>query len=297
VAKVTDATRFDALDAFYGAAIAAGGPHATKWLLAQTLADATQRRGLLDTIPLGGVERLIDVGTGLGPLALELAAPGAREVVGIDRDAKALDIARAAAAALDLGDAVRFIEADACELAHRLPVELPQWFASANPGADLAIVRLLLQHLGAPLEALRSVVATLRHGGMLWLFDVDDGLSVSWPPLCAPALELEAAFAAYQASYGGDREIGRRLPELCTACDLLVREVRVVPVVSYATSRPGDTDRAAALLRIHDVRAGLDATGVLSAARCDALLAAYAGEASVTRLRVESQVLVLAQRP
>jgi SAM-dependent methyltransferase len=108
---------------------------------------------LLETEPLGGLDAL-DVGTGTGRLALALG-PRCRRVLGIDRDAEALDEARRRAAAAGL-TSVEFAAVDAEARADYLD-PIPGWGRPTLVVAHLCMSEAIIAAAGrtlAPGEAL-----------------------------------------------------------------------------------------------------------------------------------------------
>jgi ubiquinone/menaquinone biosynthesis C-methylase UbiE len=102
-----------------------------------------------------GDEKVLDVGTGAGALALALA-PLVREVVGLDRVPELLALARERAESL--GN-VEFVEGDAM----RLP------FADAS--FDLAATRSTLHHVPRPELLIAELVRVTRTGGRVLVVD------------------------------------------------------------------------------------------------------------------------------
>ena len=105
--------------------------------------------------------RVLDVGSGSGDVALlaaELVGPEG-EVVGVDVDGAALDIARERTKALGLSS-VTFVEGDA------RTVEL-------DGGFDAVVGRLVLMYWGDATEALRRLAAHVRPGGVVAFQELD----------------------------------------------------------------------------------------------------------------------------
>jgi ubiquinone/menaquinone biosynthesis C-methylase UbiE len=117
--------------------------------------------------PLRGDERVLDVGTGAGTLALALA-PLVGEVVGLDIVPELLEAARSDAPAN-----VIFLEGEAT----KLPFE--------DCSFDLACSRRTLHHVGRPELAIAELTRVCRAGGRVF---VDDQIAPVDP---LAALELD----------------------------------------------------------------------------------------------------------
>ena len=166
---------------------------------AGSIAGATE--ALLRAAGIGGPMRVLDLGTGLGHVAFQVADlldPGG-SVLGVDQAPRLLDIAerrRAAAGAENIG----FLQADARAF-------------TADAPFDAIVARLLLFHLPDREEVLRRQLAALRPGGTMVVVEFDIGAMRAEPeaPLVeAVRLWIEAAFR----SAGADPRIGAQAGQL-----------------------------------------------------------------------------------
>jgi ubiquinone/menaquinone biosynthesis C-methylase UbiE len=166
---------------------------------ASSIAGATE--ALLRAAGIGGPMRVLDLGTGLGHVAFqvaELLAPGG-SVLGVDQAERLLEIAerrRAAAGAENIG----FVHADARSF-------------SPSEAFDAIVARLLLFHLPDREEILRRQLAALRPGGTMVLVEFDIGAMRAEPEV--PLVEalrgwIEAAFRLA----GADPRIGAQAGQL-----------------------------------------------------------------------------------
>jgi SAM-dependent methyltransferase len=166
---------------------------------AASIAGATD--ALLRAAGIGGPMRVLDLGTGLGHVAFQVAdiLDPEGSVLGVDRTKRLLEIAerrRAAAGA----ENVRFVEADVRE------------FSTDEP-FDAVVARLLLFHLPDREAVLQRQVDALRRGGTMVIVEFDLGASRAEPEV--PLVEtvggwIEAAFR----SAGADPRIGARAGQL-----------------------------------------------------------------------------------
>jgi demethylmenaquinone methyltransferase / 2-methoxy-6-polyprenyl-1,4-benzoquinol methylase len=128
--------------------------------------DPRWRRFMVSRIPASAV-RVLDVATGTGAVAIELAraAPG-RRVVGIDQSPEMLAVAR--------------------ERSRGLPIELVEGRAESLPFGDAEFDALtftyLLRYVDDPLATMRELARVVRPGGVVAMleFDVPRG---AWRPL------------------------------------------------------------------------------------------------------------------
>jgi ubiquinone/menaquinone biosynthesis C-methylase UbiE len=166
---------------------------------ASSIAGATE--ALLRAAGIGGPMRVLDLGTGLGHVAFQVADlldPGG-SVLGVDQAERLLEIAerrRAAAGAENIG----FLQADA------------RTFSASEP-FDAIVARLLLFHLPDREEVLRRQLDALRPGGTMVLVEFDIGAMRAEPEV--PLVEavrgwIEAAFRLA----GADPRIGTQAGQL-----------------------------------------------------------------------------------
>jgi len=175
-------------------------PDDHRWLYWQTIATRNARQAFLDGLPLTAHTRWLDLGVGLGALALEaLVRNPALLCDAVDHDPRMLTFCRQAAEVLGLRGRLRLHEADAGEL---------PW---PNERFDVVTARYLFQHLPRPLDAAREAFRVLAAGGRLVVVDIDDGGVLTDPPPPPAAAALLDAVRTVQAGAGGDRTIGRKL--------------------------------------------------------------------------------------
>jgi ubiquinone/menaquinone biosynthesis C-methylase UbiE len=145
---------------------------------------------------------LVDLGSGTGRLLLRLKErfPGLA-ITGVEIDATLIDTAIRSFAKAGM-DVPVFINASI------LNTPLP------DAAFDVAVFRLVLEHLPEPLQVLREAARILKPGGRIVAIDNDFDFHLrTWPPMH----ELDDYYAAYceaREKDGGHPRIGRQLPVL-----------------------------------------------------------------------------------
>jgi SAM-dependent methyltransferase len=163
----------------------------------------------LRELDLQGGERILDVGSGLGPLTRAMAkraGEGAR-VVGIECDIDQIAEARRQACVDKDEGLVELRQGDALSL----PLRDEEWGSF-----DLAHTRFLLEHVSDPLGVVRAMVRSVRPGGRIVLADDDHDVLRLWPE--PPG--FTSLWQAYVRGYdrlGNDPYVGRRLVGLLHA--------------------------------------------------------------------------------
>lgn len=117
--------------------------------------------GLLESIIVGENATVLEIGSGPGELALEIARRRpADDIVGIDLADAMIETAGRRAVAERLDDRVRFVLADAA----RLPL--------ADDSIDVAVSTLSLHHWADPPAVFREIGRVLRPGAVALIYDL-----------------------------------------------------------------------------------------------------------------------------
>jgi SAM-dependent methyltransferase len=162
---------------------------------------ALELPAILEALPQGG--RLADLGCGMGLLAdaVAQARPDA-QVHGFDADAGAVELSRRR-----FGSQGRILFE-----ARRAEAGPPAGF----PGADVAVLRLVLMHLPEPGAVLAALAPWLAPGGTLHVLEGDDR-EFRFEPGLPASEEVLGIMEAVQVARGGSRRLGRDVPALLEA--------------------------------------------------------------------------------
>jgi len=172
-------------------------------------------------------ERALDVGSGLGQFARDLARATGALVVGVERSPEQLARAEALAHEAGEGGLVEFRAGDALAL----PLAPSEWGSF-----DLAHARFLLEHVPAPQEVVNGMARAVRSGGRVVLEDDDHEALRLWPE--PPG--VMTVWRAYMRTYdrlGNDPIIGRRLVELLANAGLAPRRI-ALPLFGACAGEP-----------------------------------------------------------
>lgn len=156
--------------------------------------------GCLEALSPRADELVLDLGCGEGEFTARIASR-ARRVVAVDRDARALDLARSRSPQVEyrLGDA------------HALPLRDEEW-----GGFDVVHARFLLESARDPANVVVQMMRAVRRGGRVVLADDDHEALCLWPE-CHHFSRAWAAYLRCFDSRGNDSIVGRRLVELLAA--------------------------------------------------------------------------------
>jgi len=204
----------------------------------QSYIEAFGQRRLLKQIKPG--MKILDVGCGAGSVSMLLAqATGPDGTLhGVDLEPEQLDRARARAEAEGLSNTT-FQTADAT----RLPFK--------DESFDFIYAKFLLLHLPDPMAALADMYRVLRPGGTLFIYDIDTGGAMFWPP-GIPAEQAWDLIVQGLTSAGADVHIGRKLFSYLDAVGLQNLQIRPESVAACAANphiRKGATIQLRAVLR------------------------------------------------
>jgi ubiquinone/menaquinone biosynthesis C-methylase UbiE len=263
-------------------------PH--RWLLIQTMVTSVMRRHILGMLGVRPGWRTLDIGTGFGPIPMELAALEPIEAFGVDVDSNVLQAADRVRidvegrGGLQPGSLVNFAVGDAYGLTH------------SDRSIDLVTARFVFQHLRDHPVAISEMARVVKPGGLACVIDVDDGLSVTYPEP-SPAYRLLAdAVSAMQTLQGGGRHVARRLPAMLDLGGFEIRSVLALPDTEYRTSRPGDVNRLLLVDRFLTARDSLIEGGFLASDQFDGALAEFSAEITSAECIVVTHLAVIGQR-
>lgn len=184
----------------------------------QAAAIAPPTEMLLQTAGIAKGMRVLDLGTGLGHVALMLSAMVGPKgsVVALDQSAAALEVAVERAAAAGAAN-VRFAEADVTTWEHDAPF-------------DAIVGRLVLFHMADPVAVLRHHLGGLRPGGLMIAIDFDVGASRVDPPTPLATRALGWIMDGFSHA-GAHPSIGPHLGQLFAAAG--IRDVNSIGVQGY----------------------------------------------------------------
>lgn len=194
------------------------GTHAEEQQRLAELNALVNRASLAALAPRPG-ETVLDVGSGLGQFARDVARATGARVLGIERSDEQLARARALAREAGEEHLAEFRAGDA--------LALP--LAENERGAfDCAHARFVLEHLRDPQRAVDEMAAAVRPGGRVVLEDDDHEQLRLWPE----PPHVMTVWRAYVRTYdrlGHDPIAGRRLVQFLAGAGLEPRRIELLP--------------------------------------------------------------------
>lgn len=157
----------------------------------------------LKKLGLGPGKRVLEIGCGPGFITAMMAEECApAKALGLDASEELLDAANRLVKPKH--DNLSFMKGDAYET------------GLAPASYDFIYNRMIYQHLSEPLRAAKEAKRLLAPGGKIVIADVDAGWQMI-EPTCPEFDQLNELACRAQIKVGGDRFIGRKLPETLTA--------------------------------------------------------------------------------
>ena len=180
-------------------------------------------RSFLDFLKLGKKDRVLDVGSGLGILAAEMAKkiPAGR-VTGLEKSEEQLSKCTMKAPNL------AFVKGDAQDMPFN------------DSSFDVVCCRYILEHVNNPLNVLNEVRRVLVSKGRLFIQE-NNILAIEMYPDCPNFKKAWQKFALLQYELGGDALIGKKLYSLVKKCGFRKIELSAAPEFHYydlASFRP-----------------------------------------------------------
>ena len=261
-----------------------------RWLLEQTIYTGSSRRAMYRQMPLQAAADVLDIGSGFGALAIDLAClPFDLHVRGIDYDEEKIVVARELAAGIRnkggyrLEGIPQFDRGDVYAMPY------------AGDSFDVVIARFVLQHLTDATSAIEEMKRVLRPGGYIILIDIDENMTVTHPESSA-FVDLHSAFNRLQQVRGGDRTVGRKLSTFLQRADFAQVTASAQVLSQHSFIQPGDPALLFAVRRFLSVRDDLVSEGIMSEQDFDLCLDAYAKETNRWEFHSSAQVLAVGRK-
>jgi len=262
-----------------------------RWLLEQTLYTGASRRNILDMLPLHEGFQVLDIGTGFGALAFDLAAHTYLNIDAVDIDEHALAVAKSVYAHLQTLP-------DALNNRSRITFQKTDTYALpySDNHFDFIISRYVYQHLSDPGRATAEICRVLKPGGFVCCIDIDDQLTLTYPESNSAFATLQNAFRALQHKRGGDRYVGRKLPSYMQAAGLVVVATVIEPQAQFAAIDADDIGLRLTLERFQDARAACVEIGLMTAEDFDSALSEFAETVGASQFHANGQMIVVGRK-
>jgi len=194
-----------------------GGKSGSDRLLVMANATWETTQAFLRNAGLKPGMHVLDLGCGNGDIARRYAVSimdMQGQIVGIDRDDTAIDVAEKSFQAIDMKTVFRKADLETDSLS-----DLGKF--------DFIYTRFILSHLKEPAEFLRKVSGLLGEKGVLAVEDVDFDGHVSYPQNDSFDRYVEL-YKKAALKHGGDPLIGRKLPSLFEKAEFAVSDISCV---------------------------------------------------------------------
>ncbi|WP_245631755.1 class I SAM-dependent methyltransferase [Alicyclobacillus ferrooxydans] len=259
------------------------------WLFEQTMLTAPSRRAFLSALPIQDGWDILDLGTGFGGSAFDIACQRHCHVRGVDYDSEKLQVSRTIWSILNENDffngrgTISFEEGNAYDLPY------------PDHSFQFVLSRFLFQHLTRPEDALLQLNRVVSRDGYICLIDVDDQLSLTYPASKA-YLELMEAYRQLQLRRGGDRLVGRKLAHYASAAGFQVVGTMIQTSAGYSVSEPNSLPTSMLMTHFHRERESLVREGLISEIEFDTYMLELEQSNVGPHFRTNSEVVVIAKK-
>ncbi len=247
-------------------------------------------RPILPLLPLGDDITVGDIGTGYGLLAAELAANLRLCVHGIDLDETYVDGARELSRRLgkqDIfqpGSSLEFQTGNICSI------------PCPDSSFEFTMVREVFQFVDDLELATSEIRRVTKPTGFVCVSDNDDGLFLSYPEPSEAFRRIHKAIEEEQASYGGDRKVGRKISTLLAQGGFSILAVSVIPEARHWTVTPQDPESTFMIHQIREAKERLVAARVIGADEFDDLVGELEREPTREQFRFNARVVVVGRK-
>jgi len=200
-----------------------------RWLFHQTMLTAASRRSLLGVLRPRPGWRTLDLGSGYGPIPLEMAGMLPLRALGVDSDPEKVE------SSIDLAGRLRAV--DWFPTGSGVDFEVGDVYDLDYPAGsfDFVSARFLFQHLTDPRAAVSEIGRVIKPGGTVCIVDIDEGLSVTYPELPDDFTSIVEALFEVQGRNGGDRSVGRKIASYLDEDGFAVTGVLVMAEASFGS--------------------------------------------------------------
>lgn len=166
----------------------------------------------IDFLKIQRSEKVLEIGSGLGILADQIAHTTGADVNGLELNDAQLTQARS------LGSRVTWVQGDA----HQLPFDAQTF--------DVVYCRYILEHVADPNLVMAEARRVLKTGGRFYAQENNIEIHQTWPD-CPSFLRLWDIFGKLQTDLGGDAYVGKKLFAMALEAGFKQPKVSIHPEV------------------------------------------------------------------
>lgn len=262
----------------------------SKALLSYNLPLQQAWRTILKPMLISPTWRTLDVGSGHGLFALELAGQLPIKIKGVDIDEGYVAAANELKARLERvnffppGSEVSFEVGDVNELQFK------------DSSFDFIMMREIFQYLSEPNKAVSELYRVSSKGAYLFAEDMDDGLYITWPPPHPSMQKLHDAIGELQKSFDGDRNSGRKMSSYIRKAGFSINSASLISEAHHLDSNQVNYERGSIIMQLKAAKSRLLEVGAITEDEFDLALDDYQRADLGEQFRMAARVLLIAQK-
>jgi ubiquinone/menaquinone biosynthesis C-methylase UbiE len=245
---------------------------------------------VLDRLEVNYDDSVLDVGTGLGLVPIDLGSKTLAKVTGCDISPKYVSLAKDLLARIRESDMILSNDSISFDVAdiESLPYD--------SNSFSKVIAREVFSYLQNPAKAANEIARVTKLGGKIIVEDIDDSLYITYPEPSQSFEHLLDIVRKLQSDKGGDRKVGRKLSNYLVDAGLSVTKIEVLTDSTHLNSEQIWVEKEFIARQLIAVKPDAVTRGITTIDQFDRAFNSWLTEEIRPGFRMNARVLVWAEK-